>query len=146
LVLNLVVSTTHCIISLQETVNYYNFDKTDAYVLMLNASKDFDKVKYGKLFKLFLRKILSTLIMRLLMKMYTSQHLQVRWGNILLEKFGAQNGVKQGGVLSVILFAIHMDELLIRLMESGVGCHIGNVFVAAGAFSDDVTLICPTII
>jgi hypothetical protein len=39
-----------------------------------------------------------------------------------------------------------MDELLIRLMESGVDCHIGNVFVAAGAFSDDVTLICPTII
>ncbi len=38
-----------------------------------------------------------------------------------------------------------MDELLIRLKKSGVGCHIGNVFVAAFAYVDDVTLICPTL-
>ncbi len=77
--------------------------------------------------------------------MYTSQCLQVRLGNVMSEKVGAVNGVKQGGVLSPNLFAIYMDELLIRLKKSHVGCHIGNVFVAALAYSDDVTLICPTL-
>ncbi len=59
------------------------------------------------------------------------------------ETFGAVNGVKQGGVLSTILLAIYMDKLLIRLKKSSVGCHIGNVFVVALTYADDVTLICP---
>ena len=35
------------------------------------------------------------------------------------------NGVKQGGVLSPILFAIYTDGLLKRLEDTGVGCHMG---------------------
>ncbi len=72
------VSTTHCIMSLIETVNYYNFNKTNAYVLILNDSKAFDRVEYCKLFKIILRKNVSPLIVRLLFRMYTSQCLPVR--------------------------------------------------------------------
>ncbi len=35
--------------------------------------------------------------------------------------------------------------MLLRLKKSRIGCHIGNVFVAALAYADDVTLICPTL-
>ena len=139
------VSATHCTMSLKETVDYFNFNKTNAYVLMLDASKAFDRVEYCKLFKLLLRKKVSPLIVRLLIRMYTNQCLQVRWGNIISEQFTATNGVKQGGVLSPILFAIYMDTLLLRLKNSGMGCHIGNVFIGALAYADDVTLICPTL-
>ncbi len=38
-----------------------------------------------------------------------------------------------------------MDELLLRLKKSGIGRHIGNAFVAALDYADDVTLICPTL-
>ncbi len=62
-------------------------------------------------------------------------------GNVISHRFKAVNGVKQGGVLLLILFSIYMNELLIRLKKSG----IGNVFVAALAYADDVTLICPTL-
>ncbi len=53
--------------------------------------------------------------------------------------------LNKGGVFSPILFTIYMDELLIKLKKSGVECHIGYVFVAALAYADDVTLICPTL-
>ncbi len=43
-----------------------------------------------------------------------------------------------------ILFSIYMDELL-KLKKSGIGCHIGNRFVAALAYADDVTLIGATL-
>ncbi len=91
------VFTTHCTLSLLETFNYYNFNKTNAYVLMLDASKAFDRVEYCQLFKLLLRKNVSLLIVRLLLRMYTSQCLPVRWGNVMSETFGVVNGVKQGG-------------------------------------------------
>ncbi len=64
--------------AVQETVNYYNSKKTNAYVLMLDASKTFDIVEYCKLFKLLIRKNVSPLIKRLLIHMYTNQQLQVK--------------------------------------------------------------------
>ncbi len=49
--------------------------------------------------------------------MYTMQKLQVRWGNVMSQTFTVCNGVKHGGVLSPILFAVYIDALLGRLKE-----------------------------
>ena len=40
------MSTTQCTYSMLETVNYYNFNKSNVFVLMLDASKAFDRVNY----------------------------------------------------------------------------------------------------
>ena len=48
------------------------------YVLMLDASKAFDRVNYCKLFSELLRRDASPLILRLLLHMYTTQTLRVR--------------------------------------------------------------------
>ena len=47
-------------------------------------------------------------------------------------------GVRQGSVLSPLLFAVYMDGLLAKLIDYGVGCHWGSLF--AGAFCDIVLL------
>ena len=52
--------------------------------------------------------------------------------------------MKQGGVLSPILFGIYLDELLLKLKKSGIRCHIGNIFTGALAYADDVVLLAPT--
>ena len=52
--------------------------------------------------------------------------------------------MKQGGVLSPVLFCIYIDNLLLRLSKCGVGCFIGNYFVGALAYADDIVLIAPT--
>ena len=56
-----------------------------------------------------------------------------------------RNGVKQGGVLSPLLFVIYTDSLLKRLEELGVGCHIGGHFTGVLAYADDITLLSPSI-
>ena len=58
--------------------------------------------------------------------MYTNQHLKVLWNNTASRYFNTKNGVKQGGVLSPILFTVYIDELLLRLQSSGYGCMIGH--------------------
>jgi hypothetical protein len=40
--------------------------------------------------------------------------------------FNVFKGVKQGVVLSPILFSLYIDELLISLEKPGVGCQLGN--------------------
>ena len=46
------------------------------------------------------------------------------------------NGVKQGGVLSPILFNLYIDRLLIRLQKSGVGCHMNNIYMGELSYAD----------
>ena len=77
--------------------------------------------------------------------MYTNQKLRVKYCNNISEEFHVSNGVKQGGVLSPILFILYMDELFIRLKQSKVGCYIGNIFAGALGYADDVTRMAPTL-
>ena len=67
----------------------------------------------------------------------------MKWGNTVSSKFTVSNGVKEGGVLSPILFAIHTDGLLKRLKETGVGSHMGSRFAGALAYADDIMLLAP---
>ena len=84
---------------LEEVIQYYKNNKTDVYVIMLDASKAFDRVEYVKLFSLLLKRGLCPVICRLLIYMYTNQSLCVKWDTEISRKFSVQNGVKQGGIL-----------------------------------------------
>ncbi len=69
------------------------------------------------------------------MYMYRNKKLWVRWGDQMSSQFGVVNGVKQGGVLSPLLFPVYIDGLLFRLEETGVGCHMGIRFIGTLAFA-----------
>ena len=72
--------------------------------------------------------------------MYTNSTARINWNGAFSQSFGIRNGVKQGGILSPGLFCIYNDGLLVRLKQSKIGCLIGNTFVGALAYADDVTL------
>ena len=76
--------------------------------------------------------------------MYTNQTLRVKWGSVMSESFTVMNGVKQGGVLSPVLFGVYTDGLLLRLQVSGIECHMGGHYAGALAYADDFRLISPS--
>ena len=90
-----------------------------------------------------MKRNLPSAITRLLLDAYRQQESRVGWAGAKSHAFSATNGVKQGGVLSPLLFTVYMDELLTRLQQSDVGCHIGHRFVGALAYADDLTLLAP---
>ena len=46
-------------------------------------------------------------------------------------------GVKQGGVLSPLLFTVYLDQLIIALKEFRIGCHINGMFAGAFLYADN---------
>ena len=83
-------------------------------------------------------------VVRVLMNMYTGQQVRVSWNGIFSDDFGVTNGVKQWGILCPILFCVYVDVLLLSLRDAGAGCFIGEFFVGALAYADDVVLLAPT--
>ena len=57
--------------------------------------------------------------------------------------FHVSNGVRQGSVLSPVLFAVYLDGLLAELSGSGVGCYWGSLFAGAFCYADDIVLLAP---
>ena len=68
-------STTMCTFMVLETIEYYKKNGSNVHVLLLDASKAFDRVNYIKLFEKLLSKGMSPLTVRLLLNMYISQKL-----------------------------------------------------------------------
>jgi len=97
------------------------------------------------MFRLLQARKLNPVVIRFLIRLYTNQSIRVRWASHITELCTVTNGVKQGGVISPIMFTIYIDELLCRLKKSRVGCHIGHTFCGALGYADDVVLLAPTL-
>ena len=69
-------STVICASILLDTIEYYNENNTDCYLLLLDASKAFDRVEYVKLFKMLKDRNMCPILLRLLMYMYVNQKIQ----------------------------------------------------------------------
>ena len=134
-----------CTFAVLETIEYYKSNGSNVHVLLLDASKAFDRVNFIKLFEKMLKKGMCPLTVRLLLNMYTEQKLQVKWNDILSDKFEVTNGVRQGGVLSPLFYSIYIDDLLEKLKRNGIGCHIGHHFVGALGYADDLILLSPSL-
>ena len=81
----------------------------------LDVSKAFDHVDHSLLFRKLLQRHLSPVVVRILLSWYMNQRACVLWNRYLSRRFSISNGVRQGGVLSPILFMIYIDDLLVEL-------------------------------
>ena len=92
------------------------------YGCLTDASKTFDTVDHKILFEKLLTRGLPSPVLRFLFGWYQSQCLHIGWNGHLSESFKVSHGVRQDGILSPILFTLYVDNLLIELTRTNVGC------------------------
>jgi len=68
----------------------------------------------------------------------------VRWGNAISSTFTISAGVRQGGLLLQLLFAVYMDVVIIKLRDAGFGCKLAQryfgVCLDCLLYADDIVL------
>ena len=127
-----------------KTLQNYITRGSSPLLLLLDASKAFDRVNYIIFFNLLIKRGICPLVVRFLAALYNKHQAQIKWRQSSSKMFRVTNGVKQEGTLSPVLFSIYLDELLYRITDSGSCYFIGTSFIGCFAYTDDIVLLAPT--
>ena len=103
------------------------------------------RVSNSRLFNVLLDNNVCPYIVRMLCYMYLNQNCCVKWNSKSSTYFCVSNRVKQGAVISPILFSSYMDALFERLKRNAIGCHVGPVYAGTFGYADDVALVAPSL-
>ena len=106
-------STDLCVYALIEFIEYFKRRSTSVYVAFLDARKAFDKINHWILFKKLIARRVPIYLVKVLCFWYQNQSMYIKWGSTFSGKFHVTNGVRQGGVLSPLLFNVYVNEHIV---------------------------------
>ena len=101
-------------------------------------------VSHILLFPKLLDRKTPIVIVRILLFWYSKQTVCIKWGRSISGFFCISNGVRQGGILSLKLFSVYIDDLSDKLVRCKVGCYIDNLCMNHVMYADDICLMAPS--
>jgi hypothetical protein len=97
----------------------------NALVIFFDLVKAFPSVRRSSLLTALYDRGITGSLWHLTAGFYRNNTSKVRIGHFIPEEsYRVSNGVKEGSLLSPLLFIIFIDELLIRIRDAGLGYHI----------------------
>jgi len=86
------------------------------------------------------------LFIRLIVNWYSKLTSKVKWNGHYSDSFVINSGVRQGGILSPLLFNCYVNILLVTLRKSDYGCKLHNFYLGCIMYADDLILISASIL
>jgi len=139
------LSCSHSLYTLRAAIDFYNSGGSTVNVALLDMSKAFDRVNHAVLFHKLMNLGVPPTVLSLLMTWYSRSTAFVKWGISTSYTFALLAGVRQGGVLSPLLFCVYVDGIIRKLESSKLGCWIGDCYVGCVMYADDLVLISSSI-
>lgn len=130
--------------ALKETVTEYNTGGSTVYCCFLDLSKAFDKVDHSLLIKKLYKSDIPSHYVNLIEYMYFNQQTNVMFNSKLSRSWRVGCGVRQGGILSPLLFNIYINHVIETISNIKVGCKLGTTSSNIIAYADDMVLMSPT--
>jgi hypothetical protein len=129
---------------LKEIIASYQQKGSRVYSAFIDMSKAFDKVNHYTLLNKLMNTRVSPQIANILNYMYHNQFVRVSFNNNPGCKWRLCNGVRQGGIISPILFNFYIDSVLRDISEMPIGCKLVNIRHNIQGYADDLTVLAPT--
>jgi hypothetical protein len=133
----------HAIFCVRNVVDYFVKNGSTVNICCLDVSKAFDRLNHNCLFYKLLKKNVPILLVNILVNWYSKLYAKVKWGGILSQAFAISCGIRQGGVISPVLFCVYVDNILNSL--SGYGCKMHSVSYGSFMYADDLILLAPSV-
>ena len=133
-------ATSEQIFILKETIQGRKGAKKKTFCCFLDIRKAYDTVFREGLWKRMLDKGIGGKIWRVVKNLYREVGSCVRLGKENTDWFSLEVGLRQGCILSPILFSIFIDELAKEVKKVG-GARYGEVVLSLLLFADDIVLV-----
>jgi len=105
----------HALFTFKNVTKYFIKKGSKVYCAFLDSSKAFDKVLHNGLFVKLLKKGMSVRFVRIFQNWYSKLCAAIQWNGVTGKVFVIHCGVRQGGILSPMVFCIYMDDLIKEL-------------------------------
>jgi len=127
-------------------MGYFTSHGSNVYMASLDATKAFDRVRHIKLFEKLLEVGLPGDIVKVIFDWYSKTFATVKWNHHYSSFMQVRSGIRQGGILSALLFNICVNSIILSLRSADLGCHISGVFLDCICYADDILPISASII
>ena len=107
----------------------------------IDIAKAFDKTDIYGILTMLVDKGINHHIIKILESWFSKSVIQVNWNGFLSKPVTLKAGVRQGGILSPLLFSCFIDSLLVKLEASGYGCFINGNCLNSFMYADDIVLL-----
>ena len=112
--------------------------KKKLYACFIDYEKAFDRVFHAKLMEILLNVDIDSKDRRIIQNLYWEQTASVKTGSGMSDTFKVKRGVRQGCVLSPLLFNIYTD----RIFREGLcGVKLGDEVFSNLRYADDTVLL-----
>ena len=125
----------------REIIEKCNRESKKGYLAFLDIEKAYDRVNRQVLCKVLKKCGMSEKIVRIIESMYENTRAKYALGDIETEWVCSNRGVRQGCILSPVLFAMYTEELAVRVKERELGVRIGNEKISLLMYADDIILM-----
>ena len=137
------IGCNHAIFAVRKTIDYFVENGSTVNMCCLDVASAFDRVNYRGLFLKLLDRGVPMNLINVLNDWYCKSECMVKWGNCISKAFPLTAGVRQGGVLSPILFSVYVDNILRNL--NNLGCHMFGICMGSFLYADDLVLLAPSV-
>jgi hypothetical protein len=131
----------NAITCLKATVRHYCAKDSTVSICALDISKAFDRVCHYALLNILITRKVDKFIICMLHYWLSKCTACVRWQGCFSHWFNIKAGVRQGGIMSPLLFNVYMDVLFQKVKQHRAGCYLYGLFTSCLFYADDILLI-----
>jgi len=128
----------------KEVISYYTRGQSNVHCAALDLSKAFDMVDVEILVNKLCNTGLPSSVVKIIQYMLKNSFVNVCFVDQIGEEWNVRRGVRQGGILSPILFNFYINECLVRVSEMSEGCKLCFQPANIVGYADDLLLLAPS--
>lgn len=136
---------THAIFTAKGIINHYIQRGSTVNLCTIDIAKAFDRMNHHGLFIKLMSKKIPSCILTVIEKWILHSFSCVKWNAVYSDFYALTCGIRQGGVLSPIFFAIFIDDVIDAVDNSKFGCYFGHLCASIILFADDMLLLAPSV-